>query len=294
MTSETGSTDPKARGRTLVQTTILNLLRPTAVLGLAVQRSIDLVSFGLHAATTATPEDLTVPETFIQVKAGEPLTVDEARREFRTWILAAGLRDCVEALGGTLEWARKESAMWTWPGTVSRRDDGLLELHAEVPGVRWDKDIVEGAARFDRLPLPAKVKHLESLGVARPAFTDDILSLNAARNCLAHRGGVVGAEDLRVADDPGMMIAWRRLDVQLVGPRGSRPAARGSVSEEGDVLQASVQSVARTYILGERLLMSEEDYLQMALTFTLYGQQLEQNIVAMQESRYAAQTQEAS
>jgi hypothetical protein len=63
----------------------------------------------LKAAETAAPADLMIPTDGISVITAEPqqLAIEDARIAFKTWVLGNGLRDCVDAIGPTLEWARK-------------------------------------------------------------------------------------------------------------------------------------------------------------------------------------------
>ena len=99
----------------------LELKLPTGVLQVALQHSIDLVAFGLKAADHAEPVDLKMPDSFGQVIAAQDraLDVESVRAEFRSWVLANGLRDCVETIGPTLEWARRFCFLWTREGPVT-------------------------------------------------------------------------------------------------------------------------------------------------------------------------------
>ncbi len=231
-----------------------------------------------------------MPNSFAQVTAAQDrrLSVEDARAEFRAWVLAGGLRDCVEAVGSALEWARKECVLWSQPGVISRREDGVLNLRAEMSGDSWNRQIVAGARRFDRLPLPDKLLQLQqSYEVPRPAYADSVLSINAVRNCLAHRGGVVGLEDLHDPADPGLIVHWWSWSLEAHGVSGTRTVSAGSTVEASETVQISLARTERIFPLGTEVALSEEDYVQIATTMVIFAQQIEQSIHEMQEARYA-------
>lgn len=267
----------------------LEFPRASAVIQVAVQRSVDLVSFGLHAAAQAGPAELSVPKSFGQViaAADRRLSVEDARSAFRVWVLANGLRDCVEALGPALEWARKECVLWSQPGVITRREDGILNLSAELSGETWNRQIVAGARRYDRLPLPEKLRHLEEqFGLQRPAYADTALSINAARNCLTHRSGVVGVEDLADPSDPGLLVRWCTLSVEAQGEAGTRYVSAGSRVEAGETVRVTLALTERQFLLGMKIELSEQEYVQIATTLVFFAQQIEQSIARMQEARF--------
>ena len=270
------------------QTTITFETASGALRG-AVQRSIDLVAFGLHAADNADVQELTIPDVSVQVTVDHRrLSPEEARSEFRAWVVGGGIRDCVDAIGPALEWARKELVMWSQPGAVGRKEDGRLNLEVQMPGATWNDDIIGGASAFDRLTLPDKLLRLEALGMGRPAFVDDILSLNAARNCLVHRLGVVGPVDVKSAPDLPFNVTWRRMQLTATGEEGTHEIGPGSVVVAEEQVRIAIVAVEREFALGDHVEFSVEDYSQIALTFQFFSQQVQHEIGLFQESRLSS------
>jgi len=203
--------------------TKLELPHPTGLLQAELQRAVDLVAFGLRAAETATATDLSIPGVRGHVTAAQDraLSIEEAQNEFRSWVLANGFRDCVEAIGPTLEWARKFCFIWTRPGDVTIREDGTISLGANITGEEWNRDIVEGARTFDFMGLPNKLNHLEhKYGFMLPPLCEHILTLNKARNCLSHRRGIVSQEDVNDPSGSSLRIMWRRLQLSIKTDEG--------------------------------------------------------------------------
>ena len=266
----------------------LQLKRPTGVLQTSLQRSVDLVSFGFHAANVTEPVELKIPGVFGHVVPAQnaALGIDAARTEFRSWVLANGLRDCVEAVGPTLEWVRKFCLIWTREGSVVPAEDGRFRLSARLSGAEWNMHVVRGAVKFDRLPLPEKLRHLETqYSWQRPELSEDILSLNGARNCFAHRQGVVGPADVRNASDGALSIRWRKLKLAIETEGTERIVGRGSRVETGELLAVSFVEAGLKVPVGERIVITAEDYVDISQTFLLFGLQLEKSIMDVQNRR---------
>lgn len=265
---------------------------PAAVLQQSLQRAVDLVSFGLQMATGPLPPSLDIPGAKLQFTpvANHQLYAKDVVVLFQSWVLANGLRDYAEALGPTLEWARRHCVLWSQPGTVRRLANGGLRLGARFTGAVWNSEIVAAAAKFDRLPLPNKMEHLEQkYGLQAPELWRSILSVNAVRNCLAHRQGVVGAADLKAPDEDGLTATWRRMHFSVEGSQGQRPLEIPSQLDPGDLVTMETVEVRRTYNRGERISLTPADFVDLAWTFVIFGQQLEGSVRALQERRFAQQ-----
>src|SRR5215472_16941068 len=74
----------------------------------ALQRAIDLVSFGLTARETVPEGEVGLPGEVLRFVAGSSyvMTFPEAKEEFGLWVLQSGFRDIVEGLHDFLEEAR--------------------------------------------------------------------------------------------------------------------------------------------------------------------------------------------
>jgi len=270
----------------------MQLVPASAALAIAVQRSVQLVAFGLRAADKLTSHDPNVPNAVVQIgiEKAHRRSLRAIRAEHKRWIIANGLRDCVESLGVVLEAARLEATLWDLGGTITARDDGRLSVATSVVPEDWNRRIVAMRGRFDRMPLPNKIDHLERhLQVCRPSLTEAILSISAARNCLAHRGGIVGPEDV-TPDNNSLVVKWRRFLIE-----GKTPGRRRRVVRLGERLEAetlvSIRQVgaARRFRLGRRISLSARDYVEIATTFVFFGQELQERIREMQLARFAAQ-----
>jgi hypothetical protein len=265
----------------------LELQSPSDHIQSQLQRAVDLVAFGLHAADQCSPQHFVIPGVFGQITPTRQmaLSVDAARDEFRAWVLANGFRECVEGVGTALEWVRKACFLWTRQGEVRLRQDGHFSLNARFSGEEWNEHIVKGAPKFDRLPLPDKLAHLErAYSWIRPDTSEDVLSLNAARNCLAHRDGVVGQKDVS-ATNGGLVIKWRTLHITVGQGETERVVDIGSKVEAGEEIGVRLQKCQRTIPLGEKVSISATEFVEIAMTFLFFSQELEKSVIEMQMRR---------
>lgn len=272
--------------------------QPSAVLAAAVKRAVELVSFMVQAIDQARVDELRLPGNVVQF--GEPrdapAEIAEARVAAREWVIGAGLQLCVDAIDETLEWARVQAALWGLPGRVHRLDDGRLHLEATTTGATWLQEFGPAGVgyRWETMGLKDKIAKLKAVyDLAPPELTGDILTLNAARNCLVHRRGIVGPRDLTAAGDTAIVVRWRRFGLTVEDGAGSRPIGIGDVVEEGGVVRIAFEPMERAFAVGERMIFDVEDFAAMAHTFAIYGSQLVGSINAMQERRFAAEASTA-
>lgn len=149
----------------------LELVDPTGLIQAELQKAIDLVSFGLHAAEELEIDSLEIPGVTFHLTPAQSksMTVEEARDVFRVWVLGNGLRDCVDAIGPSLEWARRICFLWTRDGEVSVNDDGSLRLSAKIAGGEWNDQLIREGAEFEYWPLRKRLSFLEdSYGMTTP------------------------------------------------------------------------------------------------------------------------------
>jgi hypothetical protein len=213
------------------------------------------------------------------------LSVEAAKEEFPSWIFSHALRDCIEAVGPSLEWARKICFFWTRDGHVERLETGALRIWVTLPIKDWNSHMVQEASEFDRKPLRAKFQHLEQhYHLARPELAGCILTLNAARNCLAHRQGIVGPEDFNDTEHRRLRVAWRRLDIVAGTGEDQRILELPALVEAGETVGIRVTETIKSFALGERVTFTRHEFLEIAMTFFFFAQQIHESILSLQEA----------
>lgn len=272
---------------------ILEMQNPTGLIEAALLKSRNMVSFGLQAADGLEIESLKILDSPFNITPGEgsPADFTALREEFRTWVIENVLRYCIEAIGLSLEWARKECFIWTRKGQVINLNDGRFRLSAKIHVSEWENGIVEEAKKFERLGLPFKLEHLEkNYGFPRPEWSDSVLSLNRARNCLTHRMGIVGEIDVCSESDPRLIVKWKRQVVRAVGQDGERILEiPTSILNKGEKASLIFVDVQKEFPLGTRVVFTPKEFSEITITFLFFARQIKDSINRLQKQRRKTQ-----
>ena len=255
----------------------LNLGAMLGALQRSLQRTLDIVSFGLQAAEKAKDIDrLVLPgiQFHFSMAENRKLPIESAREEFRKWIIEAGLRDCVEAVNPMLEETRSVCALF------------LLSKKGRFKTEEFQKTVFGATKKFHRTGLPDKLRILkeEYDPVLVPELSDHILSINAARNCLVHRKGIVTDRDVNSPD--GLLVRWRRKELLVRDAEGKEQVIELPFLAEKDVTAcmrfAETEKVFRP---GEVISFSIREFSDLCMTFFFFGQQMVENLKKYVESK---------
>jgi|GEM_PF-2155929 hypothetical protein len=217
-------------------------------------------------------DDLSPPEMqggFIGYKFDSLEMSNEERREtYQNWILSKGFQDLARGVRETLEEAvfylaivKRQPGMTTWAA-----------IEAEMAEVRAN------AAK----PQFPKLLEEVNAGLTEPmAFDAEFLSLQKVRNCLEHRGGVVGARDVDAATGtmtlsfPRLRMFYRRGDEEIELAPGEvidthSPANPFGKGEDVPLYMNRVTR-SREYALGEPVVIAASDFCEIAMACQLFA-----------------------
>jgi hypothetical protein len=250
----------------------ISLAQPRSILQRIIQRGIDLVAFGLTAANQVGDGQIVLPGVMLQfVTASDyALPPAQAKDEFGLWILQNGFRDVVEGLQEFLEEARVVCAALAL-GPRSRAPAG------------WDPPFrreSQAGQAFHFLGLERKLDKLRAdYGVG---LTDElqraVLSINQARNCLAHRRGVVGPADFNEMDT--FRLRWRALHFILKNNAtgAETPLQLDQIVESESTLIFRIENADRTFHAGERLTVTTTEFTDHCFTLFAVANELGRTI----------------
>lgn len=232
----------------------------------SLQRTIDLVSLGLIAVDSAPAGALSLPQAFFQFTPApnQKRTVETAKEEYKSWALCSGLRDCVEAISAFLEEVRTVCAVYS------------LKTMEEVRRADWNARMVNEPRKFHRFGLPNKLGHLAETYSLDTDLSEELLSINRARNCLVHRGGVVSERDTN--DGDSLVIKWRRLEIIVRGDAGERVAEPHALFEAGEEMFPREGTASRTFHKGDSITFTPQEFSELGYTFFVFGQRLVKKI----------------
>lgn len=248
----------------------INLAAIRGLVTPAISRWVNLVSFGVHAGRTLTTLPEGFPDVFFQVQLGQQQQpLDVVRRDFEEWLIACGLRECVEVAAALLEEARMVLVLWS----IDSR---------ELTAGEWSELVADGARDFDRLTWPARFDWLEDQGL-KLNLREQFLSINAARNCMVHRRGVVSERDVKTADS--LDVKWRK--VQLIAKKGEieMPIEGPMVVEAGSEVCLRVSNEVKRFKRGEQISFTPQGFTEIYLTIHWMAQDIASQLEALGRSR---------
>lgn len=251
----------------------INLANLRGELHRSLQKAIYLVCAGLQSSKEQiNPESLRLPTKSITliVDGGLRWDAEEVQKQYIEWVLSNGFRDVIEAVSAFLESAHQVLSFW---GILGKQKDG-----AEISASDYNDIIISGNRKFHRFGLPEKFTHLKTehdIDV-EPKFSIQILSVNTARNCLVHRGGIVKDRDIN--NNNALEVNWTKVMVVVKNENGEKELVLGEMIEKGNVLAMRSQEDLKVFHLGERVVFTAEEFANISWSLLLFGNHLVQKI----------------
>jgi hypothetical protein len=254
----------------------VHLDAPLGPLHRELQRAVDRVAYGLNATLNKSAA-IVLPGVMFHVVASESyrLGLDDAREDFPTWILACGFRDAVETVSGYLEGTRSVAAALAFgpsPGVSRETFDAAVNRHGPA-----------GEA-FRKLNFPDKVRVLNTdYGIAAAVDTE-VLTINRARACLVHRGGIVAARP--DCDATGALwLRWITARPVVRDGTGERPLTVGDDIRAGAEIFMRIERAERRFAPGDRVAVTAEDFMGVAFTIMTFAGQLSSSLRRFADAR---------
>jgi hypothetical protein len=211
-----------------------------------------------------------VPGVPLAVQLGAPLDFDSSKHNARLWLLRHATGSLVTKLAAFSLEARSAGQLVKLFAASREVSPAAVDEAASVDSPE--------AQRFDRLPWPNK---LEALRTACSVIADAelldlesrVLSINRARNCLEHRGGLVTEMDEEKSETPhGLRVKWVMPAVTRKGAQGREESVK-PMDHIRDGIRVDLRaSRERVFTRGEALLFSAEDFVGFCWTLSQYGQ----------------------
>ena len=196
-------------------------------------------------------------------------TLREAKAEFGTWIVSNGLREAIDTFDVFLGQAYSAAL------TIEAWDAGRAEQEVDTGSLR------ERAKKFSRLGTANRLARLERDFNITAEYASDVNSVRRARNCLTHRLGVVGHED--VGGDGVLVLQWHTIELFGVNHDGSEfvPSLDALPIEFPEASPVNMRHAPREkrFSVGERLILLPGELKHVCYTFRLAIEQLRTSFV---------------
>jgi hypothetical protein len=233
--------------------------------------SMSLVAIGLNATQGITAEDLHLPDvtTYQDFDSSNPWTIEQASAAWQTWVLQNGFRDIAEAISGLLEEVQRVLTYWHL---------AKIQHSRVLQGDDWNKMVVNRESKFHRFGLPEKIDFLKNkygLNIDE-ALVQQVLSINAARNCLVHRDGVVSTQDAR--NGVQLNIEWSALAVFVVENDVEKEIELPYRVEAGGQVGIATRRRAKSIAVGQPITVTTMEFSQMCWTLFIFAQACAQTL----------------
>lgn len=159
------------------------------------------ILFGLQTMELVNeiPPDLKIDEGFFRLQFGkndEDIAVK--KEKYKAWLLKKGFEDLVKGIEYTLREAYLYVSIFSKLSELKTAQD----FNQALPEIR---------KQALRMHIPDMLEKIDP-HLAKPwSYKNQILSINKARNCLVHRGGLVTEKDINDETEKALKLEWVKL-----------------------------------------------------------------------------------
>lgn len=205
---------------------------------------------------------------------GLEMTADQRRAEFQNWFIAKGFHDLARGVREGLE----EAFMF-----VTLRNSFLGEVTTLE---NFEVAAQAAKLRAGALSFPDLMSHVNNSLVERLTFETEFLSLQRVRNCLEHRGGIVGPKDVDQTNR-SLTLTFPRLKVFYLKDGQEMELFAGEIydTQESHFFESQTEiflrrvNASRCYLEGEPVVIGQRDFFEIALACQMFVDDLAQKLV---------------
>lgn len=235
--------------------------RASVFMGLGVNAAID-DGFRNYQLTSLTNIQL-VPENVPEE------TLKHFKEEFRLWIEAAGFRELADTFANYLDSVHHTCL--------------VMKAISEKTSLT---DIQDIHRKYRDEGFPNKLNVLSQRFSVAPTNGPYLLSLSRVRNCLTHRRGIVGDEDLR--GEAEFSAKWLGLDVFIEEPDGTRhpfneTPPEGLFLANGGAVMLGRNERNRTFKRDDKLILSTRDLAEVCWFYELEARAVLKSVLEFAE-----------
>lgn len=203
-----------------------------------------------------------VSETMGYRFSGPEMTSENRRAAYQNWLLAMGFQDLLRGVRQSLE----EAILYL---SIAR------EPPRETTWAQVEREIEEIRKRASGLNFPTLLSEVHS-GLTEPMALDaEFLTMQRARNCMEHRGGIVGAKDAD-EDEATLTLSLPRLKLYYLREGQEIELVPGHVIDTGpEKVPARVKmrrvNRVKSYAMGERITLTSAEFHESAMACFLFA-----------------------
>lgn len=219
----------------------------------AFHSAVEVVSISLEAIEKA---DLSLPivskgQIHLTLTDPNPKPDAERRSEYSDWLVAKGFQEYARGVRATLEEAYFYSAL-------------VIRAQNAKPGEinnweRFQAEMAEIRQKAMRANFPLLMQEVSKTLISPLNFENEFLTLQKVRNCLEHRQGVVGPEDLDEKTGT-LKLSFPCLKLTAECQGIETEIGIGSFVEKDSVIKIGFASELREFKLAEKVVITAQDF----------------------------------
>lgn len=212
-----------------------------------------------------------IPGVFLHTQFGENKNIDDGvRSASRAWITGSAIGEANDALGILCEraWRQLLLARLAQGGKPVRVPAGTSWNPRDI-GSLADSLEPKDAKKIDPLGLAGKLRLLDETFGVRTSLLPELETINAVRNCLTHRLGLVAARDINEPSSGSCVIKYRSFALSATDRDGKqqRLEVPGTEVEGGSVTLHFRVPGERRFKIGDRIELALAEYMHVLQTF---------------------------
>ncbi len=247
----------------------INLDGLVGKLNIQLQYLSDVLRFSNTAVDNVKEQNYNDDSAFLRFDTADnqKLSYDKAKAEFQEWCLRNSFRDSVETISIFLEECHLVCAL------LDARKNCRIDVED------YNQIVSEKQKRFHKLNFPAKIERLHEKFSVSSSLEKHVLSLNKVRNCLVHRTGIVGQQDLNA--DNELIAKFREMQTLVLSPDKTteQVITEPTIINEGGHLAIRIQDCEKHFGLGKKIDFTPIEHSRTVFTFFVFGKQIHKSIV---------------
>ena len=215
--------------------------------------AVEVVTISLEAIDKANLSQPIVAKGRMHLTLTDPNPKPDAdrRTEYSNWLVAKGFQEYVRGVRATLEEAYFYNTL-------------IVRARNSQPGMtnNWEAfraEMNQIRKKAGNLGFPTLMREVSKNLSAPLHFEKEFLSLQKVRNCLEHRQGVVGSEDLDSGSGT-LKLTFPRLRFTIEREGKEEEIGIGSVVEKDSVLRIGFASEHREFKPADKIIITSQDF----------------------------------
>ncbi|MCK5588729.1 MAG: hypothetical protein KAI16_00245 [Candidatus Pacebacteria bacterium] len=225
----------------------------------------DSVTFGLQTLELINeiPPELEIDSSFLKMKMGEnDIDICAKKQKYKDWLLERGFEDLMKGVEYTLRDAYKYSYIISNPIKFTKL-----------------KNLNDFQKKAEFCTISSMIEKIKFFSIKDLVYVEHILSINKVRNCLVHRGGIVGEKDINNKNLKILELKWIKMKLFYKNNKSEEVDIVGgtkiqNVGHSGALVLLKKDEKIKNFKKGEKISFDYKQFNEIISTCFLFGEDL--------------------